>query len=457
MAANRRFGWHSGIMNCLDAKVLRDLYVQDDIIFSDVSAGTLGITGGIDMQSTVSAIGIDMGGTFSTSAINIDGVCGDAIHISGSNTASGLHISGDQVDAILIDGDAAANNGIRILVDDGITLGAGINIDRTGTTGICTTAISIDTDGTTGLEVAAGFTGSNMISLAGTGSNAGIVISGACGKGIEITGACTTGITFTGTVTGAIDFADITLTPDATRTNYAIGIGDRNDELSILFGNAADQNFDPIQMNFNLTCTSTGPTNGSTFNGIYQNITHDTTDMEFLRIKGCDWTVTTDKVCQDAYVMQTELIIGGTKTSSGELIAVSALTTLEAGARTADRVCALQAMISGSGTAGIVVGDAFVAYLVNGGTVITTDAIAKVFNQSAATTVDGLNIENDGVITNMATFVNDGTATYLFNIDDNSADFVAGAGIGGVGANPVKIKVLVDGVPKYMIAADDWS
>ncbi len=255
--------------------------------------------------------------------------------------------------------------------------------------------------------------------------------------GVNI-GTCTTGIHFGGTVTEAIDFADATFSPDSTRTNYAIGVGDRNDELGILFGNANNQNFDPVQMNFNLTCTSTGPTNASAFNGIYQQITHDTTDMEFLRLKGCDWTITTDKVCQDAYVVQTELIVSGTKVSSGELMAVSALTTLGSGARTADRVCALQAMLSGSGTAGTVTGDAFAAYLVNAGTVITTDAICKVFNQSAATSVDGLNVENDGTVTSLVQLDNDGTATnafkvdgtmnYLFDFDDAATCVVATTG-----------------------------
>ncbi len=80
MATGRKFGWHSGTLTCQDAKVRGDLYVQDDIVFSDVSAGILGITGGIDMQDTTSAIGIDMGGTFSTAAILIDGTC--AIGIS---------------------------------------------------------------------------------------------------------------------------------------------------------------------------------------------------------------------------------------------------------------------------------------------------------------------------------------------------------------------------------------
>lgn len=99
MAANSRCGFHSGTLHCRDAKVLRDLYVQDDIIFSDVSAGTLGITGGIDMQSTTSAIGIDLGGTFSTSAINIDGSnVARAIQIGTKTTGMPITTSGLPID-----------------------------------------------------------------------------------------------------------------------------------------------------------------------------------------------------------------------------------------------------------------------------------------------------------------------------------------------------------------------
>lgn len=170
--------------------------------YSITGAFTTGIniaadgTTAIAVTSAFSGVtGLSFAGTASGDGILVSGACADGIHISGTNTASGLHISGDQVDAILIDGDAAADNGIRILVDDGITIGCGINIDRTGTTGICTTGISIDTDGTTGLEIAAGFSGVNMISLAGTGSTSGITISGACGIPLNITGAFTTGIT----------------------------------------------------------------------------------------------------------------------------------------------------------------------------------------------------------------------------------------------------------------------
>lgn len=88
----KKFGWHSGTLTCQDAKLKGDLYVTDDIIFSDVSAGVLGVTGGIDMQSTTSAIGIDMGGTHSTSAINIDGTSAKGLVVSGTGVDRSIDI-----------------------------------------------------------------------------------------------------------------------------------------------------------------------------------------------------------------------------------------------------------------------------------------------------------------------------------------------------------------------------
>ena len=58
--SNTRFGWRSGTLYCKTIKCLGDLYIQDDIIFSDVSAGSLAVTGGLDFNNvqTTSAIGI---------------------------------------------------------------------------------------------------------------------------------------------------------------------------------------------------------------------------------------------------------------------------------------------------------------------------------------------------------------------------------------------------------------
>jgi len=237
-----------------------------------------------------------------------------------------------------------------------------------------------------------------------------------------------------------------TLTPDATRTYIAYQVGNRVTEKDITMVAAADQNLDPVQLNLNII--GAAPTNTSTLNGVYQQITHDTTDMPNLRLKGCDWTITTDKTCTDAYVVQTELIVSGTKTSGGELMAMSALTTLGTGARTADRVLAFQAMISGSGTAGTVVGDCFVAYLVNAGTVITTDSICCVHNQSAATATSALELDLDG------------TVTYAFDFDGTVADaWTTADGVVTQADEYVKIPVRVAGVTPtlYLLAAETWA
>jgi len=239
-----------------------------------------------------------------------------------------------------------------------------------------------------------------------------------------------------------------TLVPDASRLDYGLGIGLRGTELTVNLANAASQNLDPIQMNVNLTASGGAPTSSSTVNMIYQQLTHDTVDMPYVRLKGCDWTITTDKACQDAYVVQTELIVSGTKTSSGELIAMSALTTLGAGARTADRVCAFQAMITGSGTAGTVVGDAIVAYIVNAGTVITTDSILELKNQSAATA------------TSAATLDLDGTVTYAFDFAGTVPDaWTTADGAVTQSDEHVLIPVRVAGVTPtlYLLAGETWS
>jgi len=89
----RKFGWRSGTVYAKDGKFSGDVYIQDDLTFSDVSAGALSVTGGIDMQSTTSAIGIDLGGTYSTSAINIDGTGIDARALMIGTKDTGLQIS----------------------------------------------------------------------------------------------------------------------------------------------------------------------------------------------------------------------------------------------------------------------------------------------------------------------------------------------------------------------------
>ena len=69
MAVGNRFGWHSGCLYAKDAQLKGDLYVQDDIIFSDVSAGVLGVTGGIQIGTSSSAV--NLGTTATNKAVVI--------------------------------------------------------------------------------------------------------------------------------------------------------------------------------------------------------------------------------------------------------------------------------------------------------------------------------------------------------------------------------------------------
>ncbi len=236
-----------------------------------------------------------------------------------------------------------------------------------------------------------------------------------------------------------------TMTPDATRTNAALTLGSRVTEKDITISAAADQNLDPFQINLNII--GANPTNTSTINGIYQKITHDTTAMANLRVKCADWYVVIGANATDAYVYQGELDITAASTLSGEAICMSALVDLGADI-TADRVCAFQAMISGSGVAGIVTGDCFVAYIVNAGTVITTDSILNVRNQSAATAISALELELDG------------TVTYAVDFQGTVADgWASGDGAVTQADEYVKIPVRVAGITPtlYLLAAETWA
>lgn len=149
----------------------------------------------------------------STDGIAISGACGDAIHISGTNTASALHISGDQVIGILYDVTAAATDALKVAVPTGVTLTAGVNIVCTsvGTvtdglimsgTGTYTRGILLSaTAMTTPITISAGSI-TDAILISGTTPVDGIEISSACSaNAINISGASVTGIAFPSTIT----------------------------------------------------------------------------------------------------------------------------------------------------------------------------------------------------------------------------------------------------------------
>ena len=108
-----------------------------------------------------------------------------------------------------------------------------------------------------------------------------------------------------------------TFVPDSARTNYGLAIGTRATELDVTMAASTTQHLDPVQMNLNII--GSAPTGTSTINGYFMQITHDTTAMTgYLRLKGCDWTMTINKNLQDAYVFQGEIDFTGNTTVGGE-------------------------------------------------------------------------------------------------------------------------------------------
>lgn len=117
-----------------------------------------------------------------------------------------------------------------------------------------------------------------------------------------------------------------------------------------------------------------------------------------------------------AYPLQAHIETLGSFTVN-DILGLSAYLNLGTGVITASgRVAALQAMISGDGVAGTVTGDLYVAYIANRGTMISTDAVLFVHNQSAAGAISMVKIEN---LSNTA-----GRVTNIFELDlGNTTNF----------------------------------
>jgi hypothetical protein len=260
---------------------------------------------------------------------------------------------------------------------------------------------------------------------------------GTVGVGGLITSTSTTGFRSTAT-----------FVPDANRTNYAFAVGWRGaaNELTVDLANAANQNFDPIQMNINLTASSGAPSS-STVNLIYQNIVHDTVDMPELRLKGCDWTIDVRKNTRDAYVVQTELDITGDITFSGEASAGAFQLNAGSGAvSVSSRLNALMAVVVGSAT---VTGNYYVADF--GG--FTNAALDAIINLQT----DGSTSATSGILMDI-----DGTVTYAIDFQGTVSDgWTSGAGADLVHTSSeyALIPVRVAGVTPtlYILAAETWA
>lgn len=113
--------------------------------------------------------------------------------------------------------------------------------------------------------------------------------------------------------------------PDQYRTDYAFAVGFREpaNELNVTMAGAANQNFDPIQVNLNIIGAGAA---AGTVNASYMLITHDTTAMASLRLKCADWNVVVGVNVQDAYVYQGEIDFNAANIVVGGEAAVLGLT-----------------------------------------------------------------------------------------------------------------------------------
>jgi len=255
--------------------------------------------------------------------------------------------------------------------------------------------------------------------------------------GVDIELSCTTGIKLQGTYSKGIDLSSATMTQGLA--NVLFGIGTQAAPKSV----ALTDYYLPFVVNLKGTANAS-----AAIQAAYLKVSTDgANEMASAQLVGVATRLVVDMNLDSGYSAQCHMDISGTKTSS-ELIAVSAYGNIKTGARTADRVCALQAMLLGEGTPGTVVGDCIVGYFVNAGNLATTDSIVELKNQAAATVVTGLTMDLDG------------TVTYAFDFEGTVSDgWTSGDAAVTQADEYVKIPVKVAGVTPtlYLLAAETWA
>ena len=240
-------------------------------------------------------------------------------------------------------------------------------------------------------------------------------------------------------VTGAIiSLAALsTLTPDSTRSYAGLVVGgSRATAGTVTMAASTSQHLDPIQLNLGIA--GSAPTSTSTVNGFYQLITHATTDMaNYLRIKGCDWTLDVRKHLQDAYVIQGELDIQTNSVTVG------------------GEACALGLMTSVTSAVTGNVWNTVMAFSTD--QTMASAAILFLSARSTGTIGHGLYIEaNSGTTLTDAIYINPaGTITNLFKFASASGPVSVDAG--ATGANSThKIKIDIGGVAGYIAVFADY-
>lgn len=267
----------------------------------------------------------------------------------------------------------------------------------------------------------------------------GIDLTASCATGIDIGNVTASGITFTGTMLTGINFEDATLSPNTGRTNHALMLGGRStEEIAVAFaGGAGAENFEPVQMNFNLT--GTNPASTSTINIIQQALYHDTNDMANLRLKCADWLVTVDKDCTDVYCIQNEIAFGaGTNTVSGEVAVLGLVLDGGAGSLTNSAWRVINCTLRGAGTP-------------------SNSAGIFINQESGCGTVDaGIRVEASATMTSafrIGAPEFDNTPTHLFQFPADATSPIDAGNFEVHGGTKVRISCLVGGAQYYMLAS----
>jgi len=223
---------------------------------------------------------------------------------------------------------------------------------------------------------------------------------------------------------GVLDLGQ-TFVPSSSRDDIGLSIGTRAAELDVTMAAAVSQHLEPIQINLNFI--GSAPTSTSTVNAMYMQLTHDTTDMPNLRLKGADWTMTINKDLQDAYIFQGEIDFGsGINTIGGEAAVLGLTMNSGSGTLTGNRwgiVCVT------TGSAGQTA-SLFLSH--RGGTLTHSIYIEA---NSSQTITNAIYVNQPGTITNFLKF--------------NAEGFVSATASGGA-TRSHKIQCNVGGSSYYM-------
>jgi len=330
---------------------------------------------------------------------------------------------------------------------------AGALVQNTGAGTINWTGINIQLPNTT--QTTGTVNSYGVYITAGTvtsGSQYGIYFpTGTLTTAIALAGTCTDGIVFSGTVSdeaiqigGTYDHG-IRFTEDMVAgdvTNSFINIGDYTTGIAVAPSGA---NMFGVVHNVTVSVDA-----AYWYQAYYTKITTSGTTTN-TSIAGHALRMNVATNIEAAYGIQCHLNMTAGADVTQEAVAVSAYVDMGTGDTTTDRVVALQAMISGSGTAGTVTGLMHVAYIANRGTVIDTDAIVFINNGTASASDAAVEFDLDGTVTSCWEF--NGTVCDGWTSGDSTgADWDAQD-------EYVLIPVKVEGITPtlYILAAETYN